>query len=261
MGDVTVGPVQTYVDDSISSFTSIDQNTTQESVSVNLTGSNLWLVDTSKLSGETIDPQTQYTLLNLETKYQTIVPVENVDFTVATLASPSLGGTDSSYLQTNLSLEDSLMLAQVTGTTQLGSDGVSLTSTSSSGSDSGMATGSSGSLSGSGGGTGSSSTGFSGAGSSDAGSSNTGSSDTESASDPSIADSQVITNPQATVNPQVTISPQPVEPVPFEISPAIGLLLVLLMFSYKILRMFIPTCSDTYDRHPKQTQPIHQEIN
>lgn len=235
MSDVTVGPVQTYVDDSISSFTSIDQNTTQESISVNLTGSNLWLVDTSKLSGETTDTQTQYTLLNLETKYQTTVPFENVDFTAATLTSPSLAGTDSSYLQTNLPLADSLMLAQVTGATKLSSDGVSLTSTSSSDSNSGMATGSSGSLSGSGGGTGSSSTGFSGAASSEAGSSDTGSSEVGS-SDPSITDSQVVTNPQATVTPQVTMSPQPVEPVPFELSPAIGLLLVLLMFSYRVLR-------------------------
>lgn len=236
MSDVTVGPVQTYVDDSISSFTSVNQNTTQESISVNLTGSNLWLVDTSKLNGETIDPQTQYTLLNLETKYQTTVPFENIDFTAATLTSPSLDGTDSSYLQSNLPLADSLMLAQVTGATQLGSDGVSLTSSSFSSSDSGITTGSSGSLSGSGGGIGSSSTGFSGAGSSDAGSSGTGSSGTGSTSDSSSADSQVSTNPLMTVNPQVTMSPQPVEPVPFELSPAIGLLLVLLMFSYRVLR-------------------------
>lgn len=223
MSDVTSGPIQTYVDDSILTSPTTSQSSEQESISVTLTDSNLWLVDPSKLNGQTVDSQTQYTLLNLQTKYQTTVPFENVDFNAATAAPASLTSSESSYLQSNLPQGNALMLAEVTGGTQLGSEGMSLATTgSSSGSTGTSAGGDSGGLSGGGG----------------AGSS--GSSTTPPASDSSTP-GQSTENPPNTagVDPQPLVSPSvtpPVPvPVPFEVSPTLGLLLFLALVIYKML--------------------------
>lgn len=226
MSDVTTGPIQTYVDDSSLSSTITSQNSTQERVSVTLTDSNLWLVDSSKLSGTTIDSQDQYTLLNLQPENQTTTSFENVNFTATTLSSTGLS-TESSYLQSSLPDGSALTLTSVTGGTQLSSDGMSLTSTGTGGDSTGGTSsgGSGGGSSGSGSGSGSASAG--------AAPASSGSS-TDSQSTDGTSTQSVSINTQTTVSPQPTVSPQTPEPVPFEVSPAIGLLLLLVMFGSKL---------------------------
>lgn len=226
MSDVTVGSIQTYLDDTILSAPTVSQNTSQERVSVTLTDSNLWLVDTSKLNGQTTDSQTQVSFLNLETSSQTTVPFENVAFNAATAAPTGLATSDSSYLQSNLD-GNSLLLAQVTGGTQLGSDGVSLTSAGSSGGTASTSSGgSSGGLSSAGSGTGA-------AGSSAAPSASGSPSDSATA-DPStgVAQSAASTSSQPLVGSSTLQSSTPV-PVPFEVSPTLGVLLLLLSIGFR----------------------------
>lgn len=237
MSDVTVGPIQTYVNDSPASSATISQNPGQGSVSVALTDSTLWLVDTSKLNEQTSNPAAQITLMDLQTKYQTTVPFANVNFNAAGAIAPAALMNESSYLQSNLPQDNALLLAAVTGGTQLSADGTSLASTGSSGSDpSGLASvvASSGLFS-AGAGSGAGSLGF-------GGTSGGISITTASNAPPDGQTAQTANvNPQATGSPQVTISPQPnvstqtPVPVPFEVSPTLGLLLVLALFSYKRL--------------------------
>lgn len=220
MSDVTSGPIQTYVDDSILTSPTVSQNSIQERISVTLTDSNLWLVDPSKLNGQTVDSQTQYTLLNLQTKYQTTVPFDNVNFNATTIAPASLTSSESSYLQSNLPQGNALMLAEVTGGTRLGSEGMSLASTGSSDGTSGTSSGgSSGGLSGGGG-----------AGSSGAGVSPPSDSSSPEQSTNTPPNTTGVT-PQPSVNPSAI--PQTPVPVPFEASPTVGLLLLLFVFGYK----------------------------
>jgi len=236
MSDVTTGPIQTYSGDTtLATTTTLDSD--QERVSVTLTDSNLWLVDPTKLNGQTVDSQEQYTLLNLETSNQTTTSFDNVNFTASTVNSTGLT-SDSTYLQSSLPEGDALMLASVTGGSQLSSDGVSLTSTGSSGSsDSTSSGGTSGSLTGSGGGSGGSgATAPSGSSSTDSstdGQSTDGQttlSTTTTASDP-----QPPGSPQPGASPSPTGTPQLPQPVPFEISPTIGLLLLLVIFGHRLL--------------------------
>lgn len=235
MSDVTTGPIQTYSGDTtLATTTNLDP--TQERVSVTLTDSNLWLVDPTKLNGQTVDSQEQYTLLNLETSNQTTTTFDNVNFTASTVNSTGLT-SDSTYLQSSLPEGDALMLASVTGGSQLSSDGVSLTSTGSSGSsDSTSGGGTSGSLSGSDGGAG-------GAGASAPSGSSTASSTDGQSIDGQATPSTTTTtsDPQPPGSPQPGASPSPggtpqlPQPVPFEISPTIGLLLLLVIFGHRLL--------------------------
>ncbi|GEM_PF-6962061 len=235
MSDMTVGPIQTYVGDSILSSPTTSQNPVQDNISVTLTDSNLWLVDTSKLNGQTGNPQTQFTLLNLQTKYQTTVPFDNVNFTAATVAPTGLATTESAYLHSNLPQGSALMLASVTGGTQLSSDGMSMTSAGSSGRDSGGASssGSSGGLSGAGGSAGSA--GSSTASGSSSNSSSTGQSTQAVPKTSATVSPKATVSPQATVSPKATVSPQAAVPVPFDVSPTLGLMLILLMVGYRWL--------------------------
>ncbi|XGV97105.1 MAG: hypothetical protein ACAF41_30835 [Leptolyngbya sp. BL-A-14] len=235
MSDLTTGPIQTYIGESTLLSPTTSLNPDAGSVSVTLTDSNLWLVDPTKLNGQTSDPATQFTLMDLQTKYQTTVPFDNVNFNATTLAPAALTSSESSYLQTNLPQGSALMLASVTGGTQLGSDGMSLTSTGSGGGDTGGASsgGASGSLSGGGGGGGGGSSSGGGGGGSSGGGATSGSSSNAtpvgSSTQTGIATTQVTPSPQATVSPQAPV------PVPFEVSPTIGLLFVLFLFSHKFL--------------------------
>jgi len=232
MSDLTTGPIQTYIGDSTLSSSTTSLSPNAASLSVTLTDSNLWLVDTTKLGGQTSDPTRQFTVMALQTKYQTTVPFDNVNFNAATIAPAALTSGESSYLQTNLPQGDALMLASVTGGTQLSSDGMSLMSARSGGGDTGGAAGgASGGLSGGGSG----SSGGSGAGSSGGGTASGSSSNASPAGSSNQTTTQATTNPQATVSPQPTASAQAPVPVPFEVSPTIGLLFVLLLFSHKLL--------------------------
>jgi len=234
MSDMTVGPIQTYVGDSTLSSPTINQSPSQGNVSVTLTDSNLWLVDTSKLNGQTSDPTTQFTLMNLQTKYQTTVPFDNVNFSATTIAPAALTTSESSYLQSSLPQGNALMLASVTGGTQLGSDGMSLSASGSSGSGAGgtSSSGASGGLSGAGGGGGTGSSGGAGAGSSS--SSASAGQATSTAQTGTGVNAQATVGLQAIAIPQPTGSPQAPTPVPFEASPTIGLLFVLLLFGHKL---------------------------
>ncbi|WP_088889477.1 hypothetical protein [Leptolyngbya ohadii] len=250
MSNTTIGSIQTYVEDSILLSPSIDQNSVQARVSVTLTDTTLWLVDTSKLSGQTADSRSQFTLLDLQTNYQIIEPFENINFAAATVAPGISLSSQSSYLQTTLPDGSSLMLVQVTGGTQFGSGGMSpLTGGSGGGSTGISTTGSpSGSLTPGGGG--------SGGGSSSPG----GDPGSPSSSTPEQSTSEQST-PEQSIPGQPTGSPQsptpgspqstptssngtpppggsfqPPVPVPFNNSPEIGLLLVLALFGYRLLK-------------------------
>ena len=239
MSDVTVGPIQTYVNNLPTSSSTISQNPGQGSLSVTLADSTLWLVDTSKLNEKTSNPTTQITLMDLQTKYQTTVPFANVNFNAAAIAPAALM-SQSSSLQSSLPQDNTLLLAAVTGGSQLSADGTSLASAGSSGSDPGGLTSvaaSSGLFSASAGG-------GSGAGSPGAGGTSSGISiGVASNASPSAQTDQTAAsvNPQTTSSAQATISSQPIvnapppAPVPFEVSPTLGLLLVLTIFGYKRL--------------------------
>lgn len=229
MSDLTVGPIQTYSGDS----TTTTQDSVQDSASVTLTSTDLWLVDTSKLNGETSDPQTQYTLATPETKDQTTVPFENVDFTATAYSLPALDSSTSSTLSTIS--DDSLMLAEVTGGTQFSSDGTSLSSSNFNGSSTGTGSTGSGSLTGSSGGGGSAGAG--GAPSSSSGSADGQATDSAPSTTPSTSPSTTSTAiaQSATTAPGQTPAPVPT-PAPFEVSPTMGLLLMLLMFGYRVFR-------------------------
>jgi hypothetical protein len=247
MSDMTVGPIQTYLGNSTLSAPTINQNPVQGNVAVTLTDSNLWLVDTSKLNGQTSDPAAQFALVNLQTKYQTVVPFDNVNFNATTIAPAALPTSTGSYLQSSLPQGDLFMLTSVTGGTQLSSNGTLLTSSGASGGSTGgiASSGTSGGLSNTG--SGSASGGGAGGGGGSGGGSG-GSSGSSAA--PGVASTAAVagqstpgatSNPQTTVSPQATISPQPTVnpqnpvPVPFELSPTIGLLLVLLLFSHRFV--------------------------
>jgi hypothetical protein len=232
MSDITIGPIQTYVGDSISSPSSANQNATQQSLSVNLTDSNLWLVDTSKLTGQTSNSQAQFTLLNLQTKYQTTVPFDNVNFTASTIVPTGLMSSESSYLQSNLPQGNGLILAAVTGGTQFSSTGISLSSSGVGRSETGSAVGAvSGGLAGAAGGSDFSSGGGS------PGSTTGGDKVSPQVvpSPQSTVNPQSTPDPQPTINPQPTVNPQSPAPVPFEYSPNLGLLLILVIFSYRLV--------------------------
>jgi len=212
MTDITVGPIQTYADDSVSSLPTLNGNSIQENVSVTLTSSNLWLVDKSKLNSQTVDPINQYALTIPENTYLATVAPVNTDFNAIDNAAPLIS-SESSYLQSPLPQGDGLTLVSVTGGTQFNSAGSSLGSLESSGQPTGIALdGTTGGLSS-----------FAGDGSiSGAGASSPPGSDGSS-----NGTAQAIS---LTSLPEVT--PQP---VPFENPSVLGLIIVLGFFSYERL--------------------------
>jgi len=209
MTGITVGPIQTYADDSVSSLPTLNGDSIQENVSVTLTSSNLWLVDTSKLNSETVDPINQYALSIPENTYlATTVPV-NTDFNAIDTAAPLIN-SESSYLQSSLPQGDGLTLVSVTGGTQLSSAGSSLGSVELNGQTTGISlNGSTGSLSS-----------FAGAGSI-SGTGITSPLDTNGALNETQANSLALLSED---------SPQP---VPFENPSVLGLVIVLGFFSYE----------------------------
>lgn len=208
MTGITVGPVQTYADDSVSSLPTLNGDSIQENVSVTLTSSNLWLVDTSKLNSETVDPINQYALSIPEDTYLATVAPVNTDFSA--IEATSLISSESSYLQSSLPETDGLTLVSVTGGTQLGSAGSSLGSVELSGQTTGIALdGSTGSLSSFAGGGSISGTGI------------TSPLDTNGASNETQATSLAVLSED---------SPQP---VPFENPSVLGLVIVLGFFGYE----------------------------
>lgn len=229
MSDVTVGPIQTYSDDSLlSSSTTTSQPVVQNNVSVTLTDSDLWLVDTSKLNAQTESTTSSTAFLTLDPAAQDNTTFENVTMQASSPLASSALESNSSSLQTSLPQGNSLMLAEVTGGTQLSSDGVSTMSTGSGvGSTGGSIDGASGSLSagGSGGGT----------------AFVEGGMGTASASDSSsLGQFPETTQTTATGVTQATSSqpstgPPPPVPVPFEVSPTVGVLLMLAIFGCKLM--------------------------
>lgn len=232
MSDVTVGPIQTYSDDSLlSSSTTTSQPVVQNNVSVTLTDSDLWLVDTSKLNAQTESTTSSTSFLTLDPAAQDNTTFDNVTMTASSPLASSALESSSRSLQTNLPEGNSLMLAEVTGGTQLSSDGISTMSTSSSGSSSATSSGStSGSLSGGG------DSGGGGTSSSGGGAGTSSSSDSSSpGQSPNTSQTTTTSTTQTTTNPQPSTSPSSPVPVPFEVSPTLGVLLIVVIFGYKLL--------------------------
>ena len=232
MSDVTVGPIQTYSDDSLlSSSTTTSEPVVANNVSVTLTESDLWLVDTSKLNAQTESTTSSTAFLTLDPAVQDTTTFDNVTMTASSPFADSALESTSSNLQTNIPEGGALTLTQVTGGTQLSSDSISTSSTSSSGGSTGESGGGgSGSLSGGGDSSGSG-VGASGGGSGTSSSSNT----SNTGQSPDIAQTATASTTQTPTSPQASASPQVPVPVPFDMSPTLGLLLISVIFGYKLL--------------------------
>ncbi len=113
---ITVGPIETYVTDSdLSNPTNYAEVGTQEQVSVNLTSSTLWLVDSSTLNTQTVSTS-PIVEQPLEPSVQDSVLFANIDTTAPGISLPAAINDGTSV--TSLQDTNPLLLAEVSGTSQ-----------------------------------------------------------------------------------------------------------------------------------------------
>ena len=127
---ITVGPIETYVTDSdLSNPTNYAEVGTQEQVSVNLTSSTLWLVDSSTLNTQTVSTS-PIVEQPLEPSVQDSVLFANIDTTAPGISLPA--AIDDGTSVTSLQDTNPLLLAEVSGTSQFSSSSTTTGLTSSS---------------------------------------------------------------------------------------------------------------------------------
>jgi hypothetical protein len=116
---ITVGPIETYVTDSeLSNPTNYAEVGTQEQVSVNLTSSTLWLVDSSTLNTQTVSTS-PIVEQPLEPSVQDSVPFANINTTAPGISLPAAINDGTSV--TSIQDTNPLLLAEVSGTSQFNS--------------------------------------------------------------------------------------------------------------------------------------------
>jgi len=108
---ITVGPIETYVTDSdLSNPTNYAEVSTQEQVSVNLTSSTLWLVDSSTLNTQTVSTS-PIVEQPLEPSVQDSVLFANIDTTAPGISLPAAINDGTSV--TSIQDTNPLLLAEV----------------------------------------------------------------------------------------------------------------------------------------------------
>lgn len=247
MASTTVASVESYTSDSISPRPdNYAEFSDQTQVSLTLTDSNLWLVDTSQLAAQITDTSATVPLLDWTVKSQTTVSLDNIAADDRPISLATTSNSDfSQYLSSDRSLESMLQLSAVSGETQLNGSATGSGLSNSSSFTSGNPSASSSTTSFVSGGDGSSSSG-SGFGSSTGTPISTTSktsnpptdgSDTPSGTPetPSISTS-TSTDQTTPISPPNASSPSPV-PVPFQLSPSLGLaVLITIWGSERIVR-------------------------